>query len=294
MGPINTGNNGATAGDCGSGFVISPASTASVPTLLQSCIRGAGLGFWKSVDGGVSWTSYPITPTTRQDYYAPIVDPYDQNHLLMAAHEFNSLVESADGGQTWSSVNLASGMSQDGRTAGISFINTGSATSTKRTWLWIGEQSGGAVGTWRTSNAGASWTRVDFNEHPLGGWQVYQPGTSGVLFMAGAYSSLGWGVLRSNDYGQTWTHVGPNQNRAVVFGTSKNLYSMFGLPVGVGGVAGPDFTVASQPGTGTWVTPGTPAGLAQGPAEVAVVSDGSHNILVGAMRNNGLWRYIEP
>ena len=108
--------------------------------------------------------------------------------------------------------------------------------------------------------------------------------------MAGADSALGLGVLRSNDYGQTWTHVGLSFNETVVFGTPKNVYSMFGSV----GPADPAFEVAAQPGTGTWVMPGTPAGLTQGSAQVSVVNDGTHNVFLGAMWNAGLWRYIEP
>ncbi|MEJ0005608.1 MAG: fibronectin type III domain-containing protein [Steroidobacteraceae bacterium] len=293
-GPINTGANGATAGDCSGGITISAHSIASVPTIYESCIRGAGTGFWKSVDGGVNWTSYVVAPTTRQDYFPPVVDPYDENHLVMTAHEFDSVVESVDGGQTWTAVSLDNGMLQNGGTGYVFFINTGSASTTSGTWLWIGQQSGGLYGTWRTTNGGSSWVQVDKSEHPAGSTQIYQPDSSGVVYMAGAYSALGFGVLRSSDYGQTWAHVGMSTNETVVVGTSKNVYSMFGFPIGIGGVADPVFEVASQPGTGTWVPPGTPAGLTQGSAQIAVMNDGTHNILVGAMWNSGVWRYIEP
>ena len=47
--------------------------------------------------------------TSRQDYYPPIIDPYDEKHLVMAGHEQNYLVESTDGGQTWSAINLQAG-----------------------------------------------------------------------------------------------------------------------------------------------------------------------------------------
>lgn len=174
------------------------------------------------------------------------------------------------------------------------FLNTGTALTTRGTWLWMGEQSGGTIGTWRTSDNGGTWTQVDKNEHSLGAAQIYQPDNNGVVYIAGAYSVLGWGVLRSNDYGQTWTHVGMTNNQAVVFGTTNNVYSMFGYPAGIGGSDDPSFEVAAQPGTGIWVAPGTPAALTQGPAQVSVVNDGSHNIFLGAMWNSGVWRYIEP
>jgi hypothetical protein len=293
-GPINTGTNGAAVGDCSGGITISPSSTASVPTIFESCIRGNGIGFWKSIDGGVNWTLYSITPSgARQDYNPPVVDPYDQNHLLMAGHEHDDVVESVDGGQTWTGVPLVSGMLQNNGTGIIFFINTGNSSTTRGTWLWLGQQAGGIYGTWRTTNSGAAWIQVDKNEH-TGGAQIYQPDDNGVVFMAGTDSALGAGILRSIDYGQTWTHEGLPQDETVVVGTSKNVYSMYGFPVGPGGSTNPSFEVASQPGTGTWVAPGTAAGLTQGPAQISVVNDGTHNILVGAMFNSGVWRYVEP
>jgi hypothetical protein len=298
-GPINTGTNGAAVGDCSGGIALSPDSTAAVPTIYESCFRGSGAGFWKSVDGGVNWTRYFVAPsgTSRQDYFPPVVDPYDGNHLLMAGHEQDYVVESLDAGQSWSNVPIADGMKQNTGTGvasgAVLFINTGNAAVTRATWLWMGQQSGGIYGTWRTSNSGAAWVRVDKNEHG-GAPQIYQPDNNGAVFMAGAYSALGQGVLRSNDYGQTWTHVGLGANEAVVFGTSHNVYAMYGYPVGPGGSNDPAFEVASQPGTGTWVAPGTPAGLTQGSAQIAVVNDGTHNVMVGAMYNSGVWRYVEP
>jgi hypothetical protein len=293
-GPINTGNNGATVSDCSGGIAISPSSTASVPTIYESCIRGSGIGFWKSVDGGVNWTRYVVGATSRQDYYPPSIDPYDPNHLLMNGHEFDSLVESVDGGQTWTSVTMANGMLEPNGTGEVFFLNTGNASTTRGTWLWLAQGSGGLYGTWRTANAGATWVQVDKNEHPLGAAQIYQPDNNGVVYMAGLYSALGYGVLRSADYGQTWTHVGMDVNETVVIGTSQDVYAMYGVPLGPGGVSDPAFEVASQPGNGTWVSPGTPAGLTQGSAQFTVVNDGTHNILVGAMWNSGVWRYIEP
>jgi hypothetical protein len=289
-GPINTGTNGAIVGDCAGGVTISPTSTATVATVYVACIRGNGIGFWKSVDGGVDWTKYSVGPSTaRQDYFPPVIDPYDQNHLLMAGHEFESLVESIDGGQTWTNVPLDSSMLQPGSNWGFFFINTGNAATTRGTWLWLAAPNGGVYGTWRTTNSGTNWVQVDKNEHSYGGWQIYQPDTSGVVYMTGVNSTLGSGVLRSTDYGQTWTHVGMGGSETAIMGTAANVYAMYGYPS-----SGTNFEIAAQPGTGTWVAAGTPGGMTAGAAQFAVVNDGTHNILVGAMWQAGVWRYIEP
>ena len=167
--------------------------------------------------------------------------------------------------------------------------------TTRGTWLYSGD-FGGGKGTWRTVNSGAQWEKVDSNEY-IGNFQTYQPDTNGVIYMAGINSALGNGVLRSRDYGQTWSHVGINVIESVVIGTSKNTYAMYGYPVGPTGTADPSFQVAAQPGTGTWVAPGaptTPATLRQGSALLITVNDGTHNILLSAQWNAGVWRYVEP
>jgi hypothetical protein len=297
-GPINTGANAAAVSDCAGGITISPNAPGTPATLYEACIRGSGIGFWKSINGGVDWTRYSVVPPmpSTQDVYPPQVDPYNPNHLLMTGHEQDFLLQSFDGGHTWSSVTLNAGMLGDSiDTAFAFFINTGSAATTANTWLWIHQITGGVYGTWRTTNAGATWTKVDNGEHPHGIAQIYQPDTSGVVYMAQQYSALGDGVLRSTNYGATWAHVGVATGETVVYGTNKNLYAMFGWAIGAGGDVDPSFELAPQPGTGTWTRPGTPPTLNQGGGgQLAVVNDGVNNILLTAAWNSGVWRYVEP
>ncbi|MBC7840932.1 MAG: hypothetical protein H7099_01390 [Gemmatimonadaceae bacterium] len=296
VGPINTGRNGSTVSDCAGGIRIAPGSTASPATLYLSCIRGAATGFWRSLDGGVSWSHYAIAPAAgnRQDVYAPSADPYDARHLIMAGHEQDLLVESIDGGQKWTRIAMNAGMRAGHGTGSIAFINTGSAATTRGTFLWLAQQSGGNYGTWRTTDGGASWTQVDKNEHPHGFAEVYQPDAGGVVYMAGAYSLKGWGVLRSTDYGVTWAHVGASGNQRVVFGTPKHVYSAFSYPTGLGASDGPSLQMAAQPGTGPWTQQKTPAAMKEGATQVAVGFDGTHYHLVSAHYGSGLWLYIEP
>lgn len=294
-GPINTGTNGAAVRDCAGGIRLAKNGTAT-PTLHLACIRGTARGYWRSLDGGVSWTNFNIAPDApdRQDMYPPMVDPYDPQHLLMAGHERDILVESVNGGQSWTAVPLNPGMFQGVRSAAISFINTGTAGTTRTTWLWTAEQSGGAFGTWRTTTSGTTWTRVDKNEHPVGYAEAFQPDTSGVIYMAGAYSDLGWGVLRSSDYGVTWSQVGQLGNQRVVYATSKGVYSSYSFPAGLGTSAGPSYQTALSPGTGAWTLVPTPATMLQGAAQVAITTDGTRNVFVTANYGAGLWLYVEP
>ena len=143
-----------------------PVSTASPPIIYQSCIRGAALGFWASTNGGVDWTNYTIPGGLGQDVYPPIVYPSMIKHLLMAGHEKNQILESTNGGQTWTNIVMNPGMDASDDTGAIFFINTGSATTTASTWLYLSQVTGGTVGTWRTSNGGQTWTQAGHQRAP--------------------------------------------------------------------------------------------------------------------------------
>jgi hypothetical protein len=289
-GPINTGANGTTFGDCAGGITIPPNNKDSPPTIYASCIRGTGLGFWRSTNGGVDWTKYAGPDGSGQQFYPPTVDPYDAKHLLMTGHGVDMLAQSVDGGQTWTTVVTAAGMAMMGGTGELAFIDNGDPVATRKTWLWLSAGTGGKVGTWRTTDGGTTWKQVETNEHINGATQVYQPDQGGVIFMAGNYSTLGAGVLRSADYGQTWVHVGLQEPETVVFGTSHSLYAMYGW-------VQPDVVsleVSPPPATGTWTAPGTPAAMTMGPAQALILNDGTANVILLANYNGGVWRYLEP
>jgi len=270
----------------------------------MSCIGGDGPGFWRSTNGGVDWTNYNVDPAAPgaygQQFYAPAVDPYNVNHLLMAVHLSDMIVESMDGGQTWTAINLDPGMLMGGGGVySISFVDTGTPVMGRSsTWLCIGsEYVAKAVGTWRTTNAGASWTQVETNLHPPGASQIYQQGANGDVYMAGNESTNGDGIFRSTDDGATWTHVGETDTQEkVAFGTSRHLYAMYtgvaALP-STTPVYSPNMQISDTTGL-AWTAGTTPAAMAQGPTWAAVTHDGTYNVIVTANYGAGLWRYVEP
>jgi hypothetical protein len=291
-GPVNTGRGGAGASGAG-GLAIARGPDGQPPILYSAGIRGTGLGFWKSSDGGVSWTNYRVSPGgDRQDFYPPVVNPYDPNHLLMAGHHMSLIVQSVDGGRNWSSIGMADGMKQGGGTGSIFFIDTGRAETTRDTWIWTAEGTGGKIGTWRTSDQGRTWTQVDSNEHPHGQMQIYQPDNSGVVFMPALYSNLGAGVLRSTDFGKTWIRVGIEMNQATVFGTPKRVYAMYAWACG-GCKLDPALQSAPQPGISGWARMSTPPEMAIGAAQAATVFDGTNYVILTANWRGGIWRFVE-
>lgn len=123
--------------------------------------------------------------------------------------------------------------------------------------------------------------------------QIYQPDTSGLVFMPGTYSASGWGVLRSTDFGQTWRHVGSGTfNQAIVFGTPNKVYAMFAWACG-GCTIDPKFQAAPAPGATGWQLMPTPREMAIGAAQAATVFDGTNHIILTANWKAGLWRFVE-
>jgi hypothetical protein len=294
QGPINTGMNGDKVTNCAGSITLAPTSADAEPILYLSCIRGS-VGFWASTDGGVNWTNYVVGPAPNdavgQQFYPPVVDPYNNQHLLMVGHANNLFVESNDGGKTWHTINTDPAMAMAGGTGGPWFVDNGDPAATRATWLWMASASGGKIGTWRTNDSGGTWTHVESNEHVNGGWQLYQPDKKGTIYMAGVYSSQGWGVLRSSDYGNTWVHVGGSAQQSVVFGTSKAIYAAYGA----GQVSPPSLETSMLSGNGDWTDSVTPAEMNQGPAQAAVTTDDKqNNIIVLANYLGGLWRFVEP
>jgi hypothetical protein len=291
-GPINTGHGGAGANGAG-GLAIARGPDGQPPILYSAGIRGTGAGFWKSTDGGVSWTNHHVDPAgERQRFYPPVIDPFDPNHLLMNGHQSSLVVQSFDGGLSWSEVSTAEGMKHSSGTSFIFFINTGRSDTTRATWMWTAEATGQGIGTWRTSDQGRTWTKVDSNEHPHGQMQIYQPNNGGLIFMPSFHSKLGAGILRSINYGKTWRRVGLAVNQAIVFGTPKRVYAMYAWACG-GCLVDPAFQSAPQPGKSGWTRLPTPAAMAIGPAQALIVFDGTDYIVVTANWRGGLWRFIQ-
>jgi hypothetical protein len=133
---------------------------------------------------------------------------------------------------------------------------------------------------------------VDSNEHPHGQMQIHQPDTSGVVFMPGVYSGLGWGILRSTDFGRTWKHVGDTAQQAIVFGTPNKVYGMFAWAC-ANCKLDPILQAAPAPGASGWKRSPTPPEMAIGAAQSATVFDGKDYIIVTANWKAGLWRYVE-
>jgi hypothetical protein len=262
------------------------------PTLYTFNGAGSENGFWRSTNGGTDWERFELPSDSGgqypQDAYSVDVDPYDGKHVIVGFHEATGVVESFDGGETWDVIQIDSGMS-----AGVSwygfFIDTGNPATTADTWLLIPQDNGGGVGTWRTTDGGTSWTKVESLEHPHGNAQIFQ--RDGVVYIAGSSGTDGNGVYRSADLGATFAHVGTNSSQGIVYGTGKFVYAQYAWACGGCDVDQSQSQRAAHPGTDweVWDLP-----MMNGPKRAGVSYDGANYIVVTGNWNAGIWRYVEP
>ena len=119
--------------------------------------------------------------------------------------------------------------------------------------------------------------------------QIFQSG--GVVYMAGVYGMMGWGVYRSTDLAATWTHVGASGGQNGVYGTGKYVYAQSG-GANAGGIDQSLSERAPLPDGTSWSTWAVPVG--NGPKHAAVTHDGANYVVVTGNWLSGLWRYVEP
>jgi hypothetical protein len=306
-GPINDGSlpNGK---QWSSAVSINPSNPSGPPVLWT--FSWPTLNIYRSMDGGLTWLKILLPATilntngSAGDGYSVDVDPYDPNHLIVGFHEAYGVAETTNGLAASPTFTDTQAPSSVGQSVYVFFINTGDATTTRKTWLAIPQQNGGAWGTWRTTDEGKTWTQPkdavtnapETNEHLHGACQILQQG--GLVFMAGVYgtssstSAVNGGAYRSTDLGATWTHVGNAFGATVAYGTSNNVYSQWGMSANAGDNSS---TAQSAPMPGVaWSAMAVPSAMLSGPKRVAVSNDGQHNIMVSGSWNSGIWRYIEP
>ncbi len=169
-------------------------------------VRGETQGFWVSTDGGLTWTLPPgfdiatRKPVGTRDLYSIAVDPKDFGHVLVSFHSPWSdstncgVLESKDGGQTWTVHQPPSGSAKGYGMAVFFLFDPATGQGDKDTWLFTTQ----AGGFYRTTDAGATWSQVYKLQMTHGGNQLYRT-KKGVLY-AGAYQY----PVRSTDNGASW------------------------------------------------------------------------------------------
>jgi hypothetical protein len=251
-------------------------------------VRGNTTGFWVSTDGGENF----MTPqgyldvaknenASLADVYDVAVDPSDSNHVLVTYHsawgwtdsKWNTdagVAESKDGGASWT---LHPPMPGWGYGHAINFLyDPARGVGDSRTWL-LGTQG---AGQWRTTNSGATWTKVTDHSIMHGGGTIYYA-KNGTLYATSVDT-----IIRSTDNGASWTGVGSSQANngySGILGDGNRLFT--------GRVFGPISIRTSLESDGaTWTDYNTQM-FGQGPFQLAF--DQTSGIMYASMWNYGMW-----
>ena len=175
-------------------------------------------GVYRSVDGGATWTQVlfvsatagaidvVIDPSDPDRIYAAIWQHYSTGDDWIAGGTDSGIWQSADGGDTWS--RLSNGLPAPSPTVGRIGLAL-AASSPQTVYALYLDDPGSFLGVYKTTNAGASWSRVDApggaQESIFGGSGYYfgqirvDPANAQRVYLLDAY----W--ARSVDGGVTWT-----------------------------------------------------------------------------------------
>jgi photosystem II stability/assembly factor-like uncharacterized protein len=181
----------------------------------------AGLGVFKSTNGGRSWTSLGLADTR---YVGSIwIDPHDPNLVLVGAqgHFFGpsdarGIYRSTDGGKSWSQplkINNWTGIVDiAGDPQNPRLIYASAWEAHQYPWQsYFTPAAGPGSAIYKSSDEGATWTRLSGGGWPQGalgriGLAVAHTG-QGVRVYAAVDSKTAGGLWRSEDGGAHWSRV---------------------------------------------------------------------------------------
>jgi RNA polymerase sigma factor (sigma-70 family) len=229
-----------------------------------------------STDGGVSWTRSP-TPIAL---YAIAIDPVARDHVIATGLASDHLIESADGGRTWSDRGPIGVVRGD--SCAISFIDGATVLAVAQAGI------GTDPGTWRGTKSGSTWTwsKVGNQVHRQGAHQLSVDRVTGTIYNPGVL-----GIERSTDSGRTWTVVSTTAASAIA-ATPTALYAGRSFPQET--TYAPHLQQAQRAAGSPWSEGPVPVGMSNGPKCYAVTDDGAHRIIVSGNWLAGMWRYVEP
>ena len=182
-----------------------------------------GLGVWRSTDGGGNWTHLGLEDTERIKRI--VVHPQDPDTALVCAlgHEWGAneergVFKTTDGGRSWNKVLY---IDQDTGCADMDMdwsnprnVYAGMWTFRRRPWRF--DDGGKETALYVSRDLGETWKKIETTpDEPMArpGVAVAQSSPN-VVYIVTEYPTAGT-LLRSDDYGETWTMV--NDDRGINF-----------------------------------------------------------------------------
>jgi hypothetical protein len=224
----NAGSNWTKMGQLDSPIEVKVDPGNSQHLYATQGVRGATLGFWISNDGGATFTMpagfVAVSSTVgMRDITMISVDPSDFKHFILSSHSAWSgmgnagIIESTDGGTSFIVHQPTTGFTAG--TMGVNILSNPSQNiGNGQTWL-VGTDGNGM---YRTTNSGATWTKVTSNNVPHGGNNIFYSKT-GVLY-AGSTPY----PIRSTDNGVTWQQTSTGLEYFyyyIIYGDGNTLYT---------------------------------------------------------------------
>ncbi len=177
-----------------------------------------GDGMYKSSDGGQIWSHIGLTDTKQIG--AIVVDPNDPNVVYVAAlgHPYapnaeRGVFKTTDGGQTWNKVlykDADTGATALAMEPGNPKVLYAALWQTRRPpWNVYPPSNGPGSGLYKTSDAGATWTKLTQGlPASVGriGLSISAAAPNRVYANVDSSPGMG-GIYRSDDAGATWTHL---------------------------------------------------------------------------------------
>jgi hypothetical protein len=282
--------SGTASGGSSTTRLDSPVCLAVDPTnplvlVATQGIRGTSQGFWRSTDGGATWSKpagfSSVAPTN--DVTSLAIDPTDWNHMLLGSHSMwgsdpAGILETTDGGLTW----VAHEAEPTWPTGSMSLAILHHPTLDQgNSDTWLVQTDGDGI--WRTTNGGSSFTKVANYTIAHGAVHPAYYAPDGTLYGSGAPY-----VVRSTNNGASWSEVTnlPSSYYQGVIGDGTTLYTREAYP-SLGGFGSGGMKVSTN-GT-TWANQAAPGNQTMINGILGSTYDEVNDIVYVALWNAGIW-----